>query len=291
MQSSWLYLKAVCVISVVISYEHNKRCEKQERFFQKFRDTIMLEESHHVCADKPHVPALRFRGHPNKSQMDVSCGGSKLTPITRTLSSSSMLPTTPSAKKRHSLKSSEGSGRRESRSRQTSQDDGHFPAPKSRVKRERSWSGQGDGAGGGKWRHSQESLLSGEGSDTGNSSSGSSLHQPSTSAPTLPPFRKLSQSSDVVNIFTPPMSQNKMSWATPSRSVLSGESSRARQSAPSTVTSAGDSQEQRLFGDSGDSQVSTSNMTALPKESRSQRHKRVGLRVGLASGFFSDFLS
>ena len=126
----------------------------------------MLEESHHVCSDKPHIPALRFRGHPHKSQMDVSCGGSKLTPITRTLSSSSMLPMTPSAKQRRSLKSAEGCGRRESMSRQ---DGGRFPAPKSRVKREKSWSGWGDGTGSGKRTHSQESLWSVESSDTGNS--------------------------------------------------------------------------------------------------------------------------
>lgn len=132
----------------------------------------MLEESHHVCSDKPHIPALRFRGHPHKSQMDVSCGGSKLTPITRTLSSSSMLPMTPSAKQRHSLKSAEGSGRRESRLRQ---DGRHFPAPKSRVKREKSWSGWGDGTGSGKWTRSQESLWSAESSDTGNGERASEL--------------------------------------------------------------------------------------------------------------------
>lgn len=167
-----LLCSASVSFSVIISYEHNKRCEKQEQFFQKFRDTIMLEESHHVCSDKPHIPALRFRGHPHKSQMDVSCGGSKLTPITRTLSSSSMLPMTPSAKQRHSLKSAEGSGRRESRLRQ---DGRHFPAPKSRVKREKSWSGWGDGTGSGKWTRSQESLWSAESSDTGNGERASEL--------------------------------------------------------------------------------------------------------------------
>ena len=126
---------------------------------------------------------------------------------------------------------------------------------------------------------------------TGNGSSRRSLHlQPSASTPTLPPFRKLSQSSDIVNIFTPPMSQNRQSHAASNSSVWDSDSSRVKQSASaSTVTSAGDSQEQRLSWDDGDGQASAGNTTPLPKEPRSQRHKRVGSCAGLGLCFFQTF--
>ncbi|XP_070197674.1 mdm2-binding protein-like [Littorina saxatilis] len=256
-----------------IYYEHIKRCEKQEQFYQKFRDHIILEESHHVCSKKPHVPALRFRGRQHRREMDVSCGGSKLTPISRTLSSSSLLAATPSAKHQRDRLSAGRENKRDSRrgssasqSRQSSQESAHFPAPQSRVKREKSFSKGGDG----RLKQSPELLLS----DT--SSQNSSFFQPSTSTPTLLPFRKMPQAPHTVNIFTPPLSQRRLSQMAQGSMGSERESPRLRKSLSSvSVTSSGDGQDRRLSSESLSSQGSASDLASLSsKESRSQRHKR-----------------
>lgn len=43
------------------SYEHDKHTEKQEHFFKKFRDVIMMEEFHSSFDNHPHIPAVRRR--------------------------------------------------------------------------------------------------------------------------------------------------------------------------------------------------------------------------------------
>ncbi|XP_076449936.1 mdm2-binding protein-like isoform X2 [Babylonia areolata] len=247
-----------------VYYETSKKSERQEQFFQKFRDNILLEESLHVCSDKPHVPALRYRSHSSRrSQMDVSCGGSKLTPITRTsLSPNSMLQATPSAKRRLSRDSGAQGDSRSSR------DDSHFSTPKVSVRKDRSLSSESSQSGKER-RHSQAPALGASFEEKSNNSSGSVFY-PKKSDSSLPPFRRLSKPS--VSIFSPSLSQKLPSQVT-SDGDLSENASRSstRQRSTASVSSEEDA-ERRLSSESTGSKAPTS--SGRSHQSRSQRHKR-----------------
>ncbi|KAL8604010.1 hypothetical protein ACOMHN_039054 [Nucella lapillus] len=254
-----------------VYYEHSKKSERQERFFQKFRDNILLEESLHVCSDKPGVPALRYRNHSRRhhrgqQQMDITCGGSKLTPITRpTLSPTSMLQATPSAKRCLSRESDAPAKKHSSKSKAPSKRERQFSAPTAVTEKGRSQSLGGHKSRRGEGSEKPSSLGDNSSEENGSKRS-SSVFYPQKSDPTLPPFRRLSKPD--VSIFTPVTSQKLSAYA-----CSGGDSSSSRKAGSSAKRqhSSASSEAVELR-----SSKSTDSMTPhkSDKKSRSQRHKK-----------------
>ncbi|KAK7500337.1 hypothetical protein BaRGS_00008560, partial [Batillaria attramentaria] len=255
-----------------LHYEHEY--EKQEQYFKKFRDTIMLEEGHHSFSDNPHIPALKYRRSRRRSQLDVSCGGSKLTPITRHPSASSMMSAPRMVRKQRDRASD---GRKEPLTatgrlvKTLPQGDKRLSAPLLARKDSIPRGSSEDGVPPAKRLRSHESF-----SSASRNSSVSVFHSVSTSSVnSLPPLRRLSQGPDIVNIFTPPSSKRGPNQVTPDSPAESVPQQMITSNTPlAPGASSQDDDLRRLSSESTSSVVSVGSGGASARESRSQRHKR-----------------